>query len=51
MKKMLHTERCDIGRPIALKQLICTAINGNKDKIFTKNNKQWAIMSYCSLIL
>ena len=51
MNKMLHPERCDISRPIAWKQLICTAINGNKGKICTKNNKQWALMTLCSLTL
>jgi hypothetical protein len=51
MNKIHHPELCDIGRPIALKQLICTAINGSKGKICTKNKKQWALMTLCSLIL
>jgi hypothetical protein len=51
MNKMLYPERCDISRPIAWKQLICIAVNGNKDKICTKNNKQWALMTLCFLML
>jgi hypothetical protein len=39
MNKMSHPEQCDIDRPIALKQLICTAIDRNKGKICSKNTK------------